>query len=243
MNAGDRFAKTAANPMGGYKVKKKLYRPSELVLAVVMLASLFASSALAAEGWPGCPWGKAYDPMALEHVTACFSQPAADAAAPKPAGLAQPAPVSGSNQDWWFAREGYDQGSFSEAPAVAASKPAGLAQPAPVSGLSQAGRDCPWGYPVYDTAAQTFVSQCSTPMTVGGAAKPAGLAAPVPGQEQFVPCGFGERLDPLALACQRSAAAPAASKLVGLTQPAPVEKFVPCGFGERLDPLALACQR
>ena len=138
MNAGDRFAKTAANPMGGYKVKKKLYRPSVLVLAVVMLASLFASSALAAEGWPGCPWGKAYDPMALEHVTACFSQPAADAAAPKPDGLAQPA---GATSDETFVPCGYGERldplalvCAQRVPATdTAAKPAGLAQPAPAA--------------------------------------------------------------------------------------------------------------
>jgi len=36
---------------------------------------------------------------------------------------------------------------------------------------------------------------------VDAAAKPAGLAQPAPA-EKFIPCGFGERLDPLALACQ-----------------------------------------
>ncbi len=109
-------------------------------------------------------------------------------------------------------------------------------------------QDCPWGYPAYDAATHTFVSQCSTPVKVDVAAKPAGKAQPAPTvtEETFVPCGFGERLDPLALACQQPArAGNTAAKPAGLAQPAPTvteETFVPCGFGERLDPLALACQ-
>jgi len=104
---------------------------------------------------------------------------------------------------------------------------------------------CPWG-DAYDPMANGYVPACfSRPAANAAALKTAGLAklAPV---EAFVPCGFGERLDPLALAClsQPGAVAKAASKPAGLAAPAPVqEQFVPCGFGEHLDPLALACQR
>jgi hypothetical protein len=74
-------------------------------------------------------------------------------------------------------------------------------------------------------------------------AAPFASAAP---PEPFVPCGYGERLDPLALVCQQPArVGNIAAKPAGLAQPAPtvIEKtFVPCGFGERLDPLALACR-
>jgi hypothetical protein len=99
---------------------------------LMFVVLLFGAQVVSAEGWPGCPWGRTYDAIANGYVGDCFAVPTATSqAAAKPAGLAQPAPMSGSNEDWWFAREGYDQGSFSEAPAVAASKPAGLAQPAP----------------------------------------------------------------------------------------------------------------
>ena len=65
----------------------------------------------------------------------------------------------------------------------------------------QAGQDCPWGYPLYDAATHTFVSQCANTNSAAAVSKPVGLAQPAPA-EKFVPCGFGERLDPLALACR-----------------------------------------
>jgi len=110
---------------------------------------------------------------------------------------------------------------------------------------AQGGLPClPWG-DVYDPATMMLSSapEClSRPADNAAALKPAGLAKPAP-VEQFVPCGYGERLDPLALVCQRPASiVDAAAKPAGLAQPAPAEKFIPCGFGERLDPLALACQ-
>jgi hypothetical protein len=52
-----------------------------------------APVAIPEQGWPGCPWGTAYDPMAQGYVPACFSQPTDNVAALKPAGLAKLAPV------------------------------------------------------------------------------------------------------------------------------------------------------
>ena len=129
----------------------------------MLVALLFGTQVASAEGWPGCPWGSAYDPMSNGYVPACFTRPAdAESVAPKPAGLAQAAPV---------------------------------ARP------TQAGQDCPWGYPLHDAATHTFVSQCANTNSAAAVSKPVGLAQPAPA-EKFIPCGFGERLDPLALTCQ-----------------------------------------
>ena len=212
-----------------------------------------APAVISAQGLPCLPWGESYDPLTmLSHGPECVSQPADNSAAPKSAGLAKLAPVEN------FAPCGFSEQldplldplalaclSQSFPAARAASKPSGLAAPAPVA-IPEQGLPClPWGES-YDP--QTMLShgpECvSQPADNSAAPKSAGLAklAPV---ENFVPCGFGERLDPLALVClsQPITAAKAASKPAGLAAPAPAqEQFVPCGFGERLDPLALTCQ-
>ncbi len=146
--------------------------------------------------------------MLYGYVPECVSRPADNSAAPKIAGLAKPAPV-----------EGFDPCGFSEPldplldpralaclsqpipAAKAASKPAGLAAPAPAAIPEQGWSGCPWGA-AYDPMVQGYLPACfSRPADNAAALKSAGLAriAPV---EAFVPCGFGERLDPLALACQ-----------------------------------------
>ena len=61
-----------------------------VVFAVLLLGAPIAS---AQDGWPSCPWGNAYGPTEHGFIAECFWQPAANAAAPKPAGLAKPAPV------------------------------------------------------------------------------------------------------------------------------------------------------
>ena len=124
--------------------------------------------------------------------------------------------------------------------AKAVSKPAGLAAPIQVV-IPEQGLPClPWGE-AYNPMTMTISDSpdCLSRTAANTAAlKPAGLAklAPV---EEFVPCGFGERLDPLALAClsQSVPAAKAASKPAGLAAPAPVqEQFVPCGFSVKCRP-------
>jgi hypothetical protein len=96
---------------------------------LLLVALLFAAQVASAEGWPGCPWGSDYDPMANGYVPACFSRPA-EAAAFKLAGLAGPSAAAAQPSDaWWFARPGYAQDSFNRAPAAATSRAAGLASP------------------------------------------------------------------------------------------------------------------
>jgi hypothetical protein len=199
-----------------------------LMLFALLLVAPIAS---AQEGWSGCPWGAAYDPMVQGYLPACFSRPADNAAALKPAGLVKPAPA-----------ESFDPCGFSEQldllldsqalaclsqpfpAAKAASKPAGLAAPAPVAIPMQGWSGCPWGT-AYDPMAHGFIAECFRRPTDNAAAlKPAGLAKPAPA-ENFDPCGFSEQLDllldPLALAClsQPFPAARAASKPAGLAAP------------------------
>jgi hypothetical protein len=191
-----------------------------VVFAVLLLAAPLAS---AQEGWPGCPWGAAYDPMAHGYVPACFSRPAApESSAPKPAGLAQLAPVEE------FAPCGFSEQldplldplalaclSQPATPEKAASKPAGLAAPAPAAIPEQVLSCQMWGDAAhnawsdadYNPMLYGYVPECvSRPAANAGASKPSGLAAPAPAQEQFGPCGSsGESPDPLAwpLACLR----------------------------------------
>jgi hypothetical protein len=109
---------------------------------------------------------------------------------------------------------------------------------APIASAQDGSPNCPWGY-AYNPMTHDYVLVClSQPTDNAAALKPAGLAKPAP-VEQFVPCGYGERLDPLALACQSLSTSAAEAE----AKPAPVEQFTPCGYGERLDPLALACLR
>ena len=211
-----------------------------------------APVAIPMQGWPGCPWGAAYDPMAHGFITECFWQPAANAAASKPAGLAKPAPA-----------ENFDPCGFSEqldllldpqalaclsqpfSAAKAASKPAGLAAPAPVAIPEQGWPGCPWGA-AYDPMAHGFIAECFSRTTDNAAAlKPAGLAKLAPA-ENFDPCGFSEQLDllldPQALAClsQPFPAAKAPSKPAGLAAPAPVaipeQGWPGCPWGDAYNP-------
>ncbi len=175
------------------------------------------------------------------------------------------APVA-SAQDSWLACPGgsaYDLTGhgcvtgYLNGPAATepiAPKAAGLAKLAPAVTPEQGLPCLSWGN-TYDQMTHDNIQEClSWPAANAAAPKPVGLAAPAPAREQFVPCSFGEGLDPLldplALACltQSVPAANAASKPAGLAQPAPAparEQFVPCSFGEGLDPLldplALAC--
>ena len=65
----------------------KAFKVMFVVFAMLLLAVPIAS---AQDGWPGCPWGAAYNPMAHGFIAECFWQPADNAAATKPAGLAAP---------------------------------------------------------------------------------------------------------------------------------------------------------
>jgi hypothetical protein len=190
--------------------------------------------AVAEETFVPCGFGERLDPLAL----ACRNAVPVEAAA-KPAGLAQVfsstenrsgiAPYRG--RPYGVQTPAREPGPAGQAGQVcpgaagsvawrackfAAAKPAGLTQPAPVTKASEGWPGCPW---CYRRAASSL-------------AKPAGLAQPAP-VEEFVPCGFGERLDPLALACQQPVpAVNAAAKPAGLAQPAPAtseQQSVPCG--------------
>ncbi len=78
------------------------------VMFVVFAMLLLAVPIVAAqEGWAGCPSGAAYDPMAHGYEPACFSQPAENSAALKPAGLAAPAPAVIQIQDGPVCAPGY----------------------------------------------------------------------------------------------------------------------------------------
>ena len=74
---------------------------------LMLFALLFvAPMASAQDSWPGCP-GAAYDPMVHGYVPACFNQPADNAAALKPAGLAAPEMTAKQNQDGPVCAPGY----------------------------------------------------------------------------------------------------------------------------------------
>ena len=73
---------------------------------------------------------------------------------------------------------------------------------APLASAQDGWPGCPWGN-TYSPTEHGFIAECFwQPAANAAALKSAGLAKPAP-VEQFVPCGFGERLDPLALACLR----------------------------------------
>jgi len=74
---------------------------------------------------------------------------------------------------------------------------------APMASAQDSGPSCSGGS-AYDLTGHGCVAGYlnGSAATESIAAKAPGLAAPAPAQEQLVPCGFGERLDPLALACQ-----------------------------------------
>lgn len=92
---------------------------------------------------------------------------------------------------------------------------------APIASAQDGWPGCPSAY------AMGYLSAClSGPAAEAAAPKPVVLAAPAPA-EAFVPCSFGESIDPLldpmALVCltQSAPAANAASKPAGLAKPAP----------------------
>ena len=180
-----------------------------LMLFALLLVAPIASAQV---GSPSCSGGSAYDLTGHGCVTGYTNGSAAAAStAPKVAGLAAPAQAAQRNLGWpgcpWGAA--YDpmaHGFIAECfwrptDNAAALKPAGLAAPAPVAIPEQGWPGCPWGA-AYDPMAHGYVPACFN-RTADGAASPktAGLAKTAP-VEAFVPCGYGERLDPLALACQ-----------------------------------------
>ena len=201
-----------------------------LMLFALLLVAPIAS---AQEDLPGCPWGYYYNPITHDYVLVCVSQPADNAAALKPAGLAAPAPVVAPEQGSRcvsYAGPNYSVCVVASSGASAAAKSAGLAAPAQATqqdptmdwissqernaNLAAAGlakvasavdpkqgwSGCPWGA-AYDPMAHGFIAECFfRPADNVAALKPAGLAKLGP-VEAFVPCGYGERLDPLALAC------------------------------------------
>jgi hypothetical protein len=220
-----------------------------VVFAVLLLGAPMAS---AQDGWPGCPWGSAYDPTEHGFIAECFWQPAANAAASKPAGLAKPAPVEqfvpcsfGEGIDPLLDPQALACLSQSFPAAKAASKPAGLAAPAPAV-IPEQRLSCLSWHDAYDPMTHALVLECLSWSTDKAAApKTAGLAqlAPV---EASAACGVSEQLDPLldplALACltQPFPTARAASKPVGLAAPAPVQEQPFC---EHFDPQLLMCLR
>lgn len=71
-----------------------------------------------------------------------------------------------------------------------------LAIPVAAAPASQGYTDCPWGYPAYDLATHSYVSQCSSgyAAAVSSPAKPAGLAMPVPAMktgQAYAECPWG----------------------------------------------------
>ncbi len=68
----------------------KAFLVMSVLLAVQALATPIAS---AQDGWPGCPWGAAYEELAHGYVAECFTATLAnEPAASKAAGRAAPAP-------------------------------------------------------------------------------------------------------------------------------------------------------
>jgi len=220
-----------------------------LMLFALLLVAPIAS---AQEGLPGCPWGYYYNPITHDYVLVCVSQPADNAAALKPAGLAAPAPVVAPEQGSRcvsYAGPNYSVCVVASSDTSAAAKPAGLAAPAPAVISEQGWPGCPWG-DAYNPSVHGFVSECDIrPSDNSAALKPAGLAKPAPAvipEQGWSGCPWGAAYDPMAhgfiAECFfRPADSSAALKPAGLAKIASVEKFDPCGYGERLDPLALAC--
>ena len=240
-----------------------------LMLFALLLVAPIAS---AQEGSPGCPWGYYYNPITHDYVLVCVSQPADNAAALKPAGLAAPAPVVAPEQGSRcvsYAGPNYSVCVVASSGASAAAKSAGLAAPAQATQqdptmdwISSQERNATLAAAGLANVASAVASEQGSPCGVlesiysagyiacvdanrgtSAALKPAGLAklAPV---EAFVPCGYGERLDPLALACLRQPAASGAAKPAGPVAPTH-ERLVTCDTGESPDPLVWpqACLR
>jgi hypothetical protein len=216
------------------------FRPADN--AVALKPAGLAKLAPAEEFIP-CGAGEQFDPLLDPQALACLSGPVTAAkAASKPAGLAQLAPAADPEQGLcpWGDRVALAGPNYvpecngKNNATYAAPKAAGLAAPAPVVDPMQGLPCLPWG-DAYDP--MTMLShgpEClSRPADNAAALKPAGLAklAPV---EAFVPCGFGERLDPLALACLSGpdSAAKAASKPAGLATPAQEISSSLCDAGE-----------
>ncbi len=164
-----------------------------------------APAVIPEQGWPGCPWGDAYNPSLHGFVSECDIRPTDNDAALKPAGLAKLAPAVISEQGWPGCPWGYDYDPMAHgdiwecmsrpADNSAAPKTAGLAKLAPVEDSFSCGAGEILD-PLLDPLALACLSQ-SFP-TAKAASKPAGLAAPAPVQEQFGPCGSsGESPDPL----------------------------------------------
>ena len=102
-----------------------------------------------AQGWPGCPWGYDYDPIAHGDIWECMSRPADNAASLKPAGLAKLAPAeefipcgAGEQLDPLLDPQALACLSGPVTAAKAASKPAGLAAPAQVEKQDQGWSGC-----------------------------------------------------------------------------------------------------
>jgi len=85
---------------------------------LVFVVLLFGVQVVSAEGWPGCPWGEAYNPAHQGFVSACLSRPASpvDVAA-KPAGLAATVAKATPFKGSWEATE---TATFEPAPPPAA---------------------------------------------------------------------------------------------------------------------------
>ena len=74
------------------------FRFAGMMLLTLLLAAPIAS---AQDGWPGCPWGAAYEELEHGYVAECFiATTATESIAPKAAGLAAPAPAVSPNQGW-----------------------------------------------------------------------------------------------------------------------------------------------
>ena len=110
---------------------------------------------------------------------------------------------------------------------------------------------CPWGYS-FDPMNHGYVVECFNrpASTLDAAAKPAGLAAPVPAvnPEQALPgCPWGYSFDPMnhgyVVECfsRPASTLDAAAKPAGLAAPAPAvnpEQALPClSWGEAYDPM------
>jgi hypothetical protein len=96
------------------------------------------------------------------------------------------------------------------------------------------------GYPSYDSATHTFVSQCAN-AKVNAASKPAGLAAPAWAENQDLGWPWGYGYNPIMNG--PAPATSAASKPAGLAKFAPVDAVVPYGLGESPDPLGRYSRR
>jgi hypothetical protein len=218
-----------------------------------------AQAAQQSQGWSGCPWGDAYDPMVHGFIAECFWRPTDNAAALKSAGLAAPASIPEQDSPCVPWGDVYDPTMMLShgpdcvsrpADNAAAPKTAGLAKLAPVEKFVPCGVGQNLD-PLLDPQALACLSQ---PIPAAKAAsKPAGLAAPAPAvipEQGWSGCPWGATYDPMVQgyvpACfSRPTDNAAALKPAGLAKLTPVEGFVSCGAGENLDPLldplALAC--